>query len=41
MIPCLKLTEVLKMEKFHVNEGFKNFLIKVSACGLQNPHLNA
>ena len=25
MIPCLKLTEVLKMENSHVNQGFHNF----------------
>ena len=29
MISCLKLTEVLKMAKNPVEEGFHNFLIKV------------
>ena len=41
MIPCLKLTEVLKIEKFHVSECFHNFLTKVFVWDLQNPYLDA
>ena len=31
----LKLTEILKMEKTHVNEGFHNFFIRTFSWGLK------
>ena len=34
-MPKLKLTEILKMEKTHVNEGFHNFFIRTFSWGLK------
>ena len=41
MIPCLKLTEVSKMEETSCKRRFHECSIKVVIWGLQDPYLNA